>query len=100
MIDGIDISKWQDDNSTPQMMDFGKAYAAGARFVFIKASQATWLDQDFVLNWANAKRAGLLRGAYHYMDWTKPALDQARLFAGVLAGDGGGGAPVLGYEGR
>jgi GH25 family lysozyme M1 (1,4-beta-N-acetylmuramidase) len=35
---GIDVSRWQDDNNTPQQIDFRKAYAAGARFVFIKAS--------------------------------------------------------------
>ena len=39
MIPGIDISVWQDDNSTSQKMDFHKAKTAGARFVFIKISE-------------------------------------------------------------
>ena len=60
---GIDVSKWQDDNSTPQRMDFKKAYDAGARFVFIKASQACWMDEDMLYNWKSAQDAGLLRSA-------------------------------------
>ena len=60
---GIDCSKWKDDNSTPQQMDFFKAKAEGASFVFIKASQSTWLDSDFIYNWQAAKDAGLMRGA-------------------------------------
>lgn len=97
---GIDVSRWQDNNSTPQQIDFAKARQAGAQFVFIKASQACWLDEDFVWNWKAAKDAGLWRGAYHYLDWTRPALDQARFFAGVLEKDPGEFPPVLDYECR
>ncbi len=59
---GIDVSLWQDNNSTPQMVDFAKAKSAGASFVFIKASQGLYLDPDFVMNWQNAGTAGILRG--------------------------------------
>jgi GH25 family lysozyme M1 (1,4-beta-N-acetylmuramidase) len=97
---GIDISKWQDDNSTPQMMDFNKAKNAGAKFVLIKTSQATWLDQDYTMNWQNAKLAGIPRGGYHYMDWTVSAIKQARFFAGVLEKDMGELEPVLDFECR
>jgi len=95
---GIDVSKWQDENSTPQMMDFHKSVDAGAKFVFIKVSQATYLDPDYVLNWAHAKDAGLPVGGYHYLDWTKPAVDQARFFAGVLSADPGQLPPVVDFE--
>ena len=50
MIEGIDVSVWQDDNSTPQKMDFSKAKAAGARFVFIKACERGFIDPDFIYN--------------------------------------------------
>lgn len=95
---GIDVSKWQDENSTPQMMDFNKSKAAGANFVFIKVSQATYLDPDYVLNWAHAKDAGLPVGGYHYLDWTRPAVEQARFFAGVLKADPGQLPPVVDFE--
>jgi GH25 family lysozyme M1 (1,4-beta-N-acetylmuramidase) len=50
MIPGIDVSVWQDDNSTSQKMDFNKAKTAGARFVFIKVSERGGVDQDFLDN--------------------------------------------------
>ena len=58
---GCDISRWNDANSTPQMVDFEKMKAAGADFVFIKASQANWADEDIIFNWNNALAAGVLR---------------------------------------
>lgn len=97
---GADYSVWDDDNSTAQPVNFNTAKAAGLSFVFIKSSQAAWADQDFLVNWANARTAGIPRGAYHFLDWTKPALDQARFFCGLLKSDPGELPPVLDYECR
>jgi lysozyme len=97
---GFDISIWQDSNSTPQMVDFLKAKAAGIRFAFIKAAQANFLDSDFVMNWQHAKDAGIRRGAYHFLDWRYPLIEQARFFAGVLRKDPGELPPVLDFESR
>jgi len=80
MIKGIDVSHWQDDNSTPQQIDFNKAKKAGAEYVFIKASERMSIDGDLVYNWDNAKEAGLLRGAYHFLRWDVSGLQQARFF--------------------
>lgn len=87
MIPGIDVSKWQDDNSTPQKMDFTKAKAAGAEFVFIKATERMGIDADFLWNWKNARAAGLLRGAYHFLRWDVSGLMQARFFCSALGDD-------------
>jgi len=89
---GIDISKW-DGN-----WDATKAKQAGATFVFIKASQATFTDPQFLVNWQKAKDAGLIRGAYHYLDYTKPGVDQANYFADLLKNDAGELPPVIDYE--
>ncbi len=91
---GIDISKWNGD------WDAVKAKAAGAAFVFIKASQATFTDPLFRVNWQKAKDAGLLRGAYHYLDYTKSARDQADYYATLLDADRGELPPVVDYEQR
>ena len=91
---GIDISKW-DGNWNAE-----KAKQAGATFVFIKASQATFTDPQFKLNWQKAKDAGLLRGAYHYLDYTKSAIDQANYFADLLRDDPGEMPPTIDYEQR
>ena len=97
---GIDVSRWQDDNSTPQRMDFAKAYNAGGRFVFIKASQACWMDEDMLYNWKSAKDALLLRGAYHFLDWTRSAVEQAHFFCNLLEKDPGELPPVVDFECR
>jgi len=91
---GIDISKW-DGN-----WDANKAKSQGATFAFIKASQATYTDPQFLLNWQKAKDAGLLRGAYHYLDYTKPGKDQANAFADLIKSDPGELPPVIDYEQR
>jgi len=89
---GVDISKWNGN------WDAVKAKQAGATFAFIKASQATFTDPQFVLNWKKAKDAGLLRGAYHYLDYTKPGVDQANYFADLLKNDPGELPPIIDYE--
>ena len=99
MIQGIDVSHWQDDNSTPQQVNFKKAKAAGAEFVFIKASEHLYVDADYTWNWDAAAAAGLLRGAYHFLRWDIPGLTQARFFCNdVLKGDWGELPLVADYE--
>jgi lysozyme len=89
---GVDISKWNGN------WDAVKAKQAGATFAFIKASQATFTDPKFLVNWKKAKDAGLLRGAYHYLDYTKPGIDQANYFADLLKDDPGELPPIIDYE--
>lgn len=89
---GIDISKW-DGN-----WDAARSKAAGAAFVFIKASQGVTSDPLFAVNWQKAKDAGLLRGAYHYLDTALPGRDQADFFANLIASDRGEFPPVVDFE--
>lgn len=96
---GCDISMWQDHNSTPQMFDPVKARSRGLSFVYIKASQGTYLDPDVMMNWHNCKNI-LYRGAYHYLDWRYSVVQQAQFFAGVLKDDPGELPPVVDYESR
>lgn len=94
---GIDISIWQDDNSTAQTFDFHKAKAAGAKFVFIKSSQQCYLDQDYVLNWLNSEGV-LPRGAYHFLDWRENLDKQIQFFSTIINNDPGELPPVLDFE--
>jgi lysozyme len=94
---GCDISTWQDSSYTPQRVNFEKMRDNGARFVFIKASQLQ-ADDDFAYNWQASKAAGLLRGAYHYLDWRKSELDQARMFIDLWKSDPGELPPVCDFE--
>lgn len=99
---GIDVSKYQDNNATPQRVNWTKAKAAGAKFAFIKLGQGTWVDEDFQYNWRESKLAGIMRGAYWYLDNNYGISGQARLFMNTLLGtnDMGELPPVADFEMR
>jgi len=99
-VPGIDCSVWQDDNNTPQMMDFVQSYQAGARFVFIKTSQGSRIDGDFVMNGKRAARTPLKLGYYHFIDWYTGAAAQARTFLTVIKGEARSLPAVLDFEKR
>ena len=75
-VEGFDIS---DEG----IFNFGPAVASGRRFCFIKATEGIdpgyRQSQTFGQNWANAKDAGLLRGAYHYLRGQHDGKTQAEL---------------------
>jgi len=90
----VDVSHYQGD------IDWQALYSQGVRFVFVKCSQADWKDDRFNAHWAAAKKAGMLRGAYHYMTWNTSAVTQARAFINALGNDIGELPPVCDYEMR
>jgi lysozyme len=92
-----DISKWQDAPSTPKLIDFVKMKTLSPG-VIIKASQATYTDPEFAESWANSKAAGMIRGCYHYLDWTKTGQAQAEYFYSVFKNDPPDLPPVVDYE--
>jgi len=98
---GCDISKWQDNNVTPEKMNMQQAKDNGIEFIFIKASQGFYKDPDFYDNWENAKKAGIPRGAYHFADknWGT-AKQQAENFWNTIKFDEGELPPVLDFEAR
>lgn len=86
---GPDISFYQDNNETPQGVDFHKMRSNGAEFVIIRAGQNSWVDPDFAYNWRMAKAAGLPRGAYWFYDSRYNPVEQAKLFINAFSGDYG-----------
>lgn len=59
--DGIDVSHWQGT------INWTKVDDAGVTFAFMKATEGTYYtDTQFTTNWAATKKAGILRGAYHF----------------------------------
>jgi lysozyme len=97
-VQGIDVSHWQNNRATPQMMNFTKAYNQGARYVFIKVSERSSIDRDFNYHWQASKAAGLLRGGYHFLRWDLSGLVQARIFCDALKDDPGELPPVADFE--
>ncbi len=92
-VQGIDISRYQGE------VDFRAVKRAGTRFAFIKATEGgDYLDPAFVRNWRASAEAGLVRGAYHFMTWCRPAEEQATWFAANVPNDPYSMPPVLDLE--
>jgi lysozyme len=59
--------KGHDVSSRQKSVDWTKAQAAGARFVYVKATESTgYRNPYFGAQYEGAGAAGLLRGAYHF----------------------------------
>lgn len=84
---GADISFYQDNDNTPQQINFDKMVEQGADFVIVRAGQNAWIDSDFSYNWSKAKQAGLPRGSYWFYDSRYDPIKQAELFASLFISD-------------
>lgn len=92
-VHGIDISRWQGE------IDWASVKAAGTRFVFMKATEGgDHIDPMFLRNWEGARRAGVARGAYHFVYWCRPAHEQAIWFKQHIPNDPDALPPVLDVE--
>lgn len=85
---GPDISFYQDDNTTPEKINFSTMQKK-SDFVIIRAGQNLWIDPDFRTNWKAAKEAGLPRGSYWFYDSRIDPKMQAELWRDVLDDDQG-----------
>jgi lysozyme len=76
---GIDVSYHQD------AIDWPRVRRAGIRFAFIRLSDgATVRDVKFQTNWAEAQRAGVVRGAYQYFRPDQSVTAQADLMVTAM----------------
>ncbi len=92
-VQGIDVSQWQGD------IDWNQVRQAGIDFAYIKATEGgDHLDPKFLQNWYGAKRAGIPRGAYHFVYWCRPAHEQALWFMLNVPNDPDALPPVLDVE--
>jgi lysozyme len=78
-IQGVDVSHHQGK------IDWSLLKGPWAQFAYIKASEgATFRDPAFRDNWAGARSAGVVAGAYHFFTLCKPGIEQAANFLAVL----------------
>jgi lysozyme len=92
-VQGIDISRWQGE------IDWTAVKGAGTRFVYMKSTEGgDHIDPAFLRNWENARRAGVPRGAYHFVYWCRPAHEQAVWFRQHIPSDPDALPPVLDVE--
>jgi len=91
-VKGIDVSIWE------PVIDWDTVREHDIRFVFIKASQKDFTDPLFDSHWAGAKQAGILRGAYHFLDPSVDGRQQANTFLSKVKLEAGDLPPVLDLE--
>lgn len=98
-VQGIDVSHWQGT------INWSKVKASGKQYVFIKATEgSSYQDKQFITNVKGAKAAGLLVGAYHFVNATTAAAarQEATNFVTRLNEAGGVSSfdlpPVMDYE--
>ena len=79
---GVDISSYQAN------VDMEKLKEQNIAFVYIKATEGSaHQDEKFAENWANAKKAGLPSGAYHFFSFDTPGSTQAENFIKTVGDD-------------
>src|ERR1700735_1330340 len=74
-IHGIDVSKFQGD------IDWNAVANSGVKFAWIKATEGgDRADERFQANWTGAKAAGVAHGAYHFVYWCRPPMEEMAFF--------------------
>ena len=87
---GIDVSYYQGD------ITWARVRRAGVQFAFIRVSDgSTILDSKFEANWAGARRASVLRGAYQFFRPEEDPVAQANLLVKKLRAHGQGELPPV-----
>lgn len=87
---GIDVSHHQGD------IAWSRVRRAGIAFAFIRISDGeTAADPKFATNWHDAKRAGVLRGAYQFFRPAEDPIAQATLVVRALRQHGLGELPPV-----
>ena len=68
------MSKFQGD------IDWNAVANSGVKFAWIKATEGGDQDARFQANWEGAKAAGIPHGAYHFVYWCRPPLEEIQIF--------------------
>lgn len=97
-IHGIDVSRYQGAISWNLVKEM-REKDIRITFAFIKATEGSNnVDPEFRRNWRGARKAGILRGAYHYFIASQNGKQQAELFISKVNADPGDLPPVLDVE--
>ncbi len=95
---GTDISRHQGNINWKTLQDKNPEDAP-ITFVFVKATEGgDFVDVNFKENFANAKKHGFIRGAYHYFGKHSSGLSQAEMFIKTVKLEAGDLPPVVDVE--
>jgi len=87
VVQGIDVSEFQGS------INWTAVKNAGIKFAFIRVSDGTYQDPNFASNWAGAKAAGILRGAYQFFRASDNPITIADQFLAKMGTLGDGDLP-------
>ncbi|RZL31013.1 MAG: glycoside hydrolase family 25 protein [Pedobacter sp.] len=97
-VHGIDVSSYQQKINWAKV-DAMDDYGIRVSFAFIKATEGvTLVDSYFQRNWRETKKAGVIRGAYHYFKPKKSGMWQAKFFLQTVKVEAGDLPPVIDIE--
>lgn len=97
-IRGVDISHYQDNINWDKLRN-ALIHDTPIRFMFVKATEGTdIIDENFNLNFYNARKCELIRGAYHFYSTKTSASKQARFFCKIVQLEDDDLPPVLDVE--
>ncbi|MCC6558371.1 MAG: glycoside hydrolase family 25 protein [Polyangiaceae bacterium] len=89
-VEGIDVSYYQ------ETVDWDAVKQSGREFAFIRVSDGVnYADSRFQQNWAGAKDAGVLRGAYQFFRPAQSAETQADMMVSAVGALGPGDLPAV-----
>jgi lysozyme len=92
-VHGIDVSKFQGD------IDWNAVAGSGVKFAWIKATEGgDNADARFQANWTGSKAAGVPRGAYHFVYWCRPPMEEMANFEQNAPVENDALPPVLDVE--
>ncbi len=92
-IHGIDVSHHQGE------IDWKKVNASKIDFAIIKATEGSnHKDTKFIENWNEAKKEGVIVGAYHYYSFCKQPFDQFQNFSSTVTKEKGMLPPAIDLE--
>lgn len=95
---GIDISHYQDNINWEKLRN-ANIQDTPIRFIFVKATEGSdIIDENFNLNFYQARKCEFIRGAYHFFSTKTSAERQARFFCKVVQLEDDDLPPVLDVE--
>ena len=90
---GVDVSEYQGQ------IDWNTLYNEDVSFAFIKATEgSSYTDPYFYDNWSNARKSGVLTGAYHFFSFDSKAETQADNFISTVSYTENSLPPVVDIE--
>ncbi len=98
-VHGIDISHHQGEILWDTLAEYARINNCPVRFVVMKATEGSSLvDENFYLNFREARHQGFICGAYHFWSVKSGATSQAQYFLSKVRLEDGDLPPVLDVE--